>query len=67
MTIVTVNGRKQSLESDASVEDLLRRLGLDGRYALVERNGEPVERKRYADTDLEDGYTLVVARPVAGG
>jgi thiamine biosynthesis protein ThiS len=67
MTIVTVNGRKQSLESDASVEDLLRRLGLDGRYALVERNGEPVERKRYADTDLEDGDTLVVARPVAGG
>jgi thiamine biosynthesis protein ThiS len=67
MTIVTVNGRKQSLESDANVEDLLRRLGLDGRYALVERNGEPVERKRYADTDLEDGDTLVVARPVAGG
>ncbi len=67
MTIVTVNGRKQSLESDVNVEDLLRRLGLDGRYALVERNGEPVERKRYADTDLEDGDTLVVARPVAGG
>jgi thiamine biosynthesis protein ThiS len=67
MTIVTVNGRKQSLESDANVEDLLRRLGLDGRYALVERNGEPVERKRYSDTDLEDGDTLVVARPVAGG
>ena len=67
MTTVTVNGREESLEPGATVEALLRRLGLDGSYALVERNGEPVERKRYADTDLEDGDTLVVARPVAGG
>jgi thiamine biosynthesis protein ThiS len=67
MTTVTVNGRKQSLDGEVTVEGLLRRLGLDGRYALVERNGEPVERKRYAETDLEDGDTLVVARPVAGG
>ena len=67
MTTVTVNGREESLDPGATVEALLRRLGLDGSYALVERNGEPVERKRYADTDLEDGDTLVVARPVAGG
>ena len=67
MTTVTVNGREESLDPGATVEALLRRLGLDGSYALVERNGEPVERKRYADTDLKDGDTLVVARPVAGG
>ena len=67
MTTVTVNGREHSLDSHATVEGLLRQLGLDGGYALVERNGEPVERKRYAETDLEDGDTLVVARPVAGG
>jgi thiamine biosynthesis protein ThiS len=67
VTTVTVNGRAHSLDSHETVEGLLRRLGLDGRYALVERNGEPVERTRYRDTDLEDGDTLVVARPVAGG
>ena len=67
MTTVTVDGREESLDPGATVEALLRRLGLDGSYALVERNGEPVERKRYADTDLKDGDTLVVARPVAGG
>ena len=67
MTTVTVNGREESLDAGATVEELLRRLGLDGSYALDERNGEPVERKRYAETDLEDGDTLVVARPVAGG
>ncbi len=67
MSTVTVNGRQRSLETGATVEALLRELGLEGPYALVERNGEPVERARYADTDLEDGDTLVVARPVAGG
>jgi sulfur carrier protein ThiS len=42
-------------------------LGLGAKYALVERNGEPVERARYGETALADGDTLVVARPVAGG
>ncbi len=63
----SVNGRAHELEPGEIVERLLERLGLRGPYALVERNGEPVERARYADTDLEDGDTLVVARPVAGG
>ncbi len=67
MSTVIVNGRERSVEAGATVEALLRELGLEGPYALVERNGEPVERARYADTDLEDGDTLVVARPVAGG
>lgn len=43
------------------------RLGLDGRYALVERNGEPVERSAYGEVELANGDRLVVARPVAGG
>lgn len=64
---ITVNGRDQAVEAGETVETLLGRLGLEGAYALVERNGEPVERARYAGTPLEDGDTLVVARPVAGG
>jgi thiamine biosynthesis protein ThiS len=64
---VTVNGRAQSTEPGETIESLLDRLGLAARYALVERNGEPVERARYGETALEDGDTLVVARPVAGG
>ncbi len=44
------------------MESLLDRLGLAAQYALVERNGEPVERARYGDTALEEGDTLVVAR-----
>ena len=64
---VTVNGRAQPAAPDETVATLLERLGLGGRYALVERNGEPVERGRYGETGLEEGDTLLVARPVAGG
>ena len=64
---VTVNGRAQPAEPGETVETLLERLGLTARYALVERNGEPVDRACYGQTALEDGDLLVVARPVAGG
>jgi thiamine biosynthesis protein ThiS len=64
---VTVNGRRQAAAPGETVESLLERLGLAAQYALVERNGEPVERAQYGDTPLVDGDTLVVARPVAGG
>ena len=64
---VTVNGRRQAAAPGETVESLLERLGLAAQYALVERNGEPLERVHYGDTLLVDGDTLVVARPVAGG
>jgi thiamine biosynthesis protein ThiS len=64
---VIVNNREVELPSPATVEALLRALGLETPYALVERNGEPVERARYDKVELEEGDRLVVARPVAGG
>ena len=67
MTRVVVNGRELELGPAATIERLLAELGLETPYALVERNGEPVERERYGALRLEEGDTLVVARPVAGG
>jgi len=67
MTRVVVNGRELELGPAATIERLLAELGLETAYALVERNGEPVERERYGALRLEEGDTLVVARPVAGG
>lgn len=64
---VLVNGRREELATGETVAQLLERLGMAGRYALVERNGEPVERAHYADVELVEGDRLVVARPVAGG
>jgi thiamine biosynthesis protein ThiS len=67
LTGVLVNGQQELLEPGETVAGLLERLGLEGRYALVERNGEPVERARYGEVQLASGDRLVVARPVAGG
>ena len=67
MTSVLVNNREHDLEPGETVARLLERLGIGGHFALVERNGEPVERARYGDVELESGDRLVVARPVAGG
>lgn len=64
---IRVNGHEQAVTDGETVAALLERLGLGARYALVERNGEPVERARYEEVRLEDGDRLVVARPVAGG
>ena len=64
---ITVNGKQHEVEPGDTVARLLERLGLHVRYALVERNGEPVDRARYGDVQLADGDALVVARPVAGG
>src|SRR5207244_2614400 len=50
-----------------TVARLLERLGLSGPYALVERNGEPVERSGYGEVVLGAGDRILVARPVAGG
>jgi thiamine biosynthesis protein ThiS len=66
LTAITVNGTAREVEA-RTVAALLAELGLDGGYALVERNGEPVERADYPDVELADGDSLVVARPVAGG
>jgi thiamine biosynthesis protein ThiS len=64
---VLVNGRELEVASAATVEGMLEKLGMETPYAVVERNGEPVERERYAAVELEEGDSLVVARPVAGG
>jgi thiamine biosynthesis protein ThiS len=64
---ILCNGKELELEPAATVSRLLGELGLEGPYALVERNGEPVERERYGEIALEEGDSLVVARPVAGG
>jgi sulfur carrier protein len=64
---VIVNGRAIELPPAATVAALLEQLGVAGPYALVERNGEAVEREHYDELELTEGDTLVVARPVAGG
>ncbi|MFN2503248.1 MAG: sulfur carrier protein ThiS [Acidimicrobiales bacterium] len=64
---VTANGNPVELAVGATVEDLLRALGLGGRWVIVERNGQPVARTAMAATALAEGDTLELVRAVAGG
>ncbi|HEX2506480.1 MAG TPA: sulfur carrier protein ThiS [Gaiellaceae bacterium] len=63
---VTLNGKAREIEA-GTVSGVLAELGLEGGFALVERNGEPVDRAAYSTEEITDGDVLVVARPVAGG
>jgi sulfur carrier protein len=65
--VVVANGDEVELADGASVSDLLDQLGLTKRLIVVERNGEPVNRRDVADTTLHDGDRLELVRAVAGG
>ncbi len=64
---VTANGDAVEVDDGATVDDLLTRLGLGGRWVLVERNGEALNRRDLATTVLADGDRLELVRAVAGG
>lgn len=61
------NGDPVDVPEGATVTDLLTSLGLGGKWVLVERNGEPVERAELDRTVLDDGDRLELVRAVAGG
>jgi sulfur carrier protein len=62
-----VNGRATVVADGASMTDLLAQLDLDGRWVVVERNREPVERRHLATTALAEGDRVELVRAVAGG
>jgi sulfur carrier protein len=64
---VVANGHSVDLPDGATVATLLDQMGLAGRVVVVERNGEPVDRRSVADTVLEHGDCCEVVRAVAGG
>jgi thiamine biosynthesis protein ThiS len=64
---VVVNGRSRELADGATVSDLVAELGLTNRNVVVERNGEPLERARFAETEVGDGDRLEIVRAVPGG
>lgn len=64
---VVVNGRERELDGGATVRELVEDLGLRPERVVVERNGEALDRGRYASTPLADGDVVEVVRAVAGG
>ncbi len=64
---VRANGRTFGVPAGTSVAAFIESRGLDPTFVVVELNGEPLERVRYADVMLADGDRLELVRAVAGG
>jgi thiamine biosynthesis protein ThiS len=64
---ITVNGESQSLESDASLAQLLALLGLDGKRIAVEVNRDIVPRSDYDSFKLNDNDTIEIVNAIGGG
>ncbi len=64
---IVVNGERQVLPEGASVEELIRRLGLERQACAVEVNKELVPKKRHADRGLNAGDRVEIVTLVGGG
>jgi thiamine biosynthesis protein ThiS len=64
---VTANGETYDLPETRTIAEFVRDRGLDPRFVVVERNGEPLERARYDEVQLADGDRIELVRAVAGG
>jgi len=64
---ITVNGEPRRVPAPATLDDLLRHLGLDARAVVVEHNRRIVRRPRLAETELTAGDAVELVHFVGGG
>lgn len=65
--VVVANGKPRTAGDGMSVGDFLRGLHLAPAQAIVEYNGEPLERERFDGTSLRSGDRIEIAQMVGGG
>ncbi len=64
---VTVNGESRSLDAEASLEQLLQILGLEGKRVAVEVNRDIVPRSEYGSFQLSENDTVEIVNAIGGG
>jgi len=68
MLTLTLNGVATEVALDeATIADLVARLGLAGKRIAIEKNGEIVPRSRYAATSIARGDRVEIVGAVGGG
>ncbi|HEU4699616.1 MAG TPA: sulfur carrier protein ThiS [Gemmatimonadales bacterium] len=64
---IVVNGEPRRVPGPATLDDLLRHLGLDPRGVVVEHNRRVVRRPQLAETPLAAGDSIELVHFVGGG
>ena len=64
---ITANGERFELPAERTVAEFIRDRGLYPQFVVVELNGEPLERSRYDEVQLQEGDRIELVRAVAGG
>jgi thiamine biosynthesis protein ThiS len=67
MSKVKVNGAVREVEAGCTVARLVELLEVPAVRVAVERNGEVVPRRRWAEVTLDEGDSLEVVTFVGGG
>lgn len=62
-----VNGETQEFEKDATVTNLLEKLGTSPERVAIELNLQVLDKQEYARTLLKDGDRLEIISFVGGG
>jgi sulfur carrier protein len=64
---VTINGERQTLSVQTSIDRLIEQLGLQGRRLAVEVNLEIVPRSEYGRRLLAEGDVVEIVQAIGGG
>jgi len=64
---LTINGERQTLSGQTSLDQLIERLGLQGRRLAVEVNLEIVPRSEYGRRLLAEGDVVEIVQAIGGG
>ncbi len=65
---LTINGNPRNFEdAQLTVDQLVTRLGLQGKRLAIECNGEIVPRSQFQQTALNNGDKLEIVGAVGGG
>lgn len=64
---ITVNGEKQTIETQVTVTRLLEGLEIDPETVVIERNLDILNREDHGEILLEEGDSIEIIRMVDGG
>lgn len=64
---ITVNGEKQTLDSQVTVSELLQKLGIDPATVVIERNLDILSRGEHGKIIVAEGDSIEIIRMVDGG